>query len=226
MRILVVEDDKGLSDFLNRGLKEENYAVDLCGEGEEAIFLAETSAYDLIILDVMLPGKNGFWVCRELRKRSITTPILMLTARTKLEDRVRGLDEGADDYLNKPFEYDELLARVRALLRRSQQYKNKILKVGDLELDPITREVKRSGKSISLTGKEYAVLEYLLRNRNRVITQAMIIDHVWDMNYDGLSNLVNVYINHLRDKIDKGQPVKLIHTIRGVGYKINEDETT
>jgi DNA-binding response OmpR family regulator len=171
----------------------------------------------------MLPGKNGLAVCREIRAEGILSPILMLTARDQLDDKVRGLHEGADDYMTKPFAFQELLARIKALLRRSQDYKTKTLTVGGLELDPVSRKVTRDGKTITLTGKEYALLEYLMRNRGRIITQSMIIDHVWDMNYDGLSNVVNVYINHLREKVDKGFDLKYIQTVRGVGYKINDD---
>ncbi len=224
MRILVAEDDRKVAGFLKKGLKEEQYAVDICYDGEEALFQAQVNQYDLVILDVMLPKKNGFSVCKEIRKEGNLTPILMLTARDQLEDKVKGLQEGADDYLTKPFAFEELLARIQALLRRTQDYKTKTLKVGDLELDPVARKITRDGKPITLTGKEYALLEYLMRNRSRVITQSMIIDHVWDMNYDGLSNVVNVYINHLREKIDKGFSQKYIHTIRGVGYKIDENE--
>lgn len=224
MRILIAEDDRKVAGFLKKGLKEEHYAVDVCYDGEEALFQAQVNQYDLIILDVMLPKKNGFAVCKAIREEGILSPILMLTARDQLEDKVRGLREGADDYLTKPFAFEELLARIQALLRRTQDYKTKTLKVGDLEMDPVSRKIIREGKVITLTGKEYALLEYLMRNKGRVITQSMIIDHVWDMNYDGLSNVVNVYINHLREKIDKGFSQKYIHTIRGVGYKIDENE--
>jgi heavy metal response regulator len=224
MRILIAEDDRKVAGFLKKGLKEEHYAVDVCYDGEEALFQAQVNQYDLIILDVMLPKKNGFAVCKAIREEGILSPILMLTARDQLEDKVKGLREGADDYLTKPFAFEELLARIQALLRRTQDYKTKTLKVGDLEMDPVSRKIIREGKVITLTGKEYALLEYLMRNKGRVITQSMIIDHVWDMNYDGLSNVVNVYINHLREKIDKGFSQKYIHTIRGVGYKIDENE--
>jgi DNA-binding response OmpR family regulator len=224
MRILIAEDDRKVARFLERGLREEHYAVDVCGDGEEALELAEVNPYDLVILDVMLPKKNGFSVCRELRQQGIMTPILMLTARSQLEDKVRGLQQGADDYLTKPFAFEELLARCQALLRRSQDYKTQNLKVGDLVLDPVSRKVSRGERQISLTGKEYALLEYLMRNQGRIITQTMLIEHVWDMNYEGLSNIVNVYINHLREKIDKGFNQKYIHTIRGVGYKIDDHE--
>jgi DNA-binding response OmpR family regulator len=223
MRILIAEDDKKVAGFLKKGLQEEHYAVDVCYDGEEALFQAEVNEYDLIILDVMLPKKNGFEVCCEIRRNSIVTPILMLTAKDQLADKIKGLNEGADDYLTKPFAFDELLARIRALMRRAQDYKTKTLVVGELELNPVSRKITRAGKNISLTGKEYALLEYLMRNKGRIITQTMLIEHVWDMNYEGLSNVVNVYINHLREKIDRDFSKKYIHTIRGVGYKIDEE---
>jgi len=224
MRILIVEDDKKVGAFLQKGLREEHYAVDVCRNGADALYIAQVNTYDVIILDIMLPGKDGFTVCREMRQNSIPTPIIMLTAKDSIEDKVIGLSEGADDYLTKPFSFEELLARIRALLRRSQDYKTKVLKAGDLEMDPLRHLVSRSGKKINLTGKEYALLEYLLRNKGRVVTQSMIIEHVWDMNYEGISNVVNVYVNHLRKKIDKNAKVKLIHTIRGHGYKIDENQ--
>lgn len=224
MRILIAEDDKKVAHFIEKGLKEERYAVDVCYDGEEAVFLAEINPYDVIILDIMLPKKNGFAVCREIRKNGVLTPVIMLTARSQVQDRVRGLREGADDYLSKPFAFEELLARVQALLRRSHDYKAKTLKVGELELDPVSRSVTREGKSVSLTGREYALLEYLMRNKGRIVTQTMIIEHVWDMNYEGMSNIVNVYINHLREKIDRDFSGTYIHTIRGVGYKIDETD--
>ncbi len=222
VRILIVEDDRKVSGFLKKGLKEEHYAVDACADGDEALYMAQVNAYDVVVLDVMLPGKDGFAVCRELRENGVLTPILMLTAKDAVEDRVTGLTEGADDYLTKPFSFEELLARIRALLRRSQEYKTPLLKVGDLVLDPVRRVVTRAGDKIALTGREYALLEYLMRNRGRTITQTMILEHVWDMNYSGTSNIVNVYINHLRNKVDKDREVKLIQTLRGHGYKIDE----
>jgi DNA-binding response OmpR family regulator len=203
-------------------LREEQYAVDLCRDGTEAVYEAQVNPYDVIILDIMLPGKDGFTVCRELRENSVLTPILMLTAKDSLDDKIIGLSEGADDYLTKPFSFEELLARIRALLRRSQDYKTGVLKVGDLVLDPMRRIVSRGGKTILLTGKEYALLEYLMRNKGRVVSQSMIIEHVWDRNYEGTSNVVNVYISHLREKIDMKAKVKLIKTLRGHGYKIDE----
>jgi len=223
MRLLIVEDDKKVGAFLERGLKEENYAVDVCRNGPDALYLAQVNPYDVIILDIMLPGKDGFSVCRELRESGVLTPIIMLTAKDTLDDKVQGLTVGADDYLTKPFSFEELLARIRALLRRSQDYKTKALHVGDLEMDPVRRLVTRGGQKIVLTGKEYALLEYLMRNQGRVLSQSMIIEHVWDMDYEGASNIVNVYINHLRRKIDKDHPVKLIMTVRGHGYQIDED---
>ena len=224
MRILIVEDDRKVGAFLEKGLKEENYAVDLCRNGDEALYEAQINTYDVIILDIMLPGQDGFMVCRKLREKSILTPIIMLTAKDTLEDKIIGLTEGADDYLTKPFSFEELLARIRALFRRSQDYKTGKLIVGDLVLDPIKRTVARAGKNIYLSGKEYALLEYLMRNKGRILSQSMIIEHVWDRNYDGASNVVNVYINHLRDKIDKNFEIKLITTVRGHGYKIDEDK--
>jgi DNA-binding response OmpR family regulator len=223
MRILIVEDDKKVGGFLKKGLQEEKYAVDVCRNGTDALYMAQLNPYDVIILDIMLPGMDGFTVCREMRQKDILTPILMLTAKDETEDKVTGLVEGADDYLTKPFSFDELLARIHALLRRSQDYKTKELKAGDLEMDPLRRKVTRSGEKIDLTGKEYALLEYLLRNRGRTVTPSMILEHVWDMDYMGSSNIVNVYINHLRNKIDKEYDVKLIQTVRGHGFRIDED---
>ncbi len=222
MRILVVEDDPGISGFIKKGLTEEQYAVDVCGDGQEGEYWAAANEYDAIVLDIMLPKKDGISVCQKLRKQGMTTPILMLTAKDTVEDKVQGLDAGADDYLSKPFSFDELLARIRALLRRSQRYKTKTLKVADLEMDPVAHRVIRAGREIALTGKEYALLEYLMRNRGNIMTETNIIEHVWDMDYDPGTNVVNVYIHHLRSSIDKNHAVKLIHTVRGVGYVIKE----
>jgi two-component system copper resistance phosphate regulon response regulator CusR len=222
MRILIVEDDRKVGAFLQKGMKEEQYAVDVCRDGEEAVEWASINSYDVIVLDIMLPKKDGFAVCRELRQKGMLTPILMLTAKDSVEDKVSGLTEGADDYLTKPFSFEELLARIRALLRRTQDYKTKALRVGDLELDLIKRQATRAGKQIPLSGKEYALLEYLMRNKGRVVTESMIVEHVWDMNYEGTSNIVNVYINYLRKKIDSEFEVKLVRTIRGHGYTIDE----
>jgi len=223
MRVLIIEDDRKVAGFLARGLKEEQYAVDVCRDGEEALQLAQLYDYDIIILDIMLPRKDGFTVCRELRAKGIFTPILMLTAKDALEDKVKGLSEGADDYLTKPFSFEELLARIKALFRRSQDYKTKLLKAEDLVLDPLRRTVKRGNQKIELTGKEFALLEYLLRNKGRIISPTMILEHVWDKDYLGGSNVVNVYINHLREKIDRPFAKKLIKTIRGQGFTIDEN---
>lgn len=222
MKILVVEDDKKVGGFLERGLREEQYAVDLCRDGDEAVHLAAINEYDVIILDIMLPKKDGFAVCRELRRQSVLTPILMLTAKDTLEDKISGLSEGADDYLTKPFSFEELLARIRALMRRDKDYKTGILSAGDLRLDPTRRAVKRGDATIELTGKEYALLEYMLRSKGRILTQTQILEHVWDRNYAGTSNIVNVYLNRLREKIDKDYEHKLIKTVRGIGFTIEE----
>jgi DNA-binding response OmpR family regulator len=222
MKILVVEDDKKVGGFLKRGLREEQYAVDLCRDGGEAVHLASVNTYDVIILDIMLPRKDGFEVCRDLRRKDILTPILMLTAKDTLEDKISGLSEGADDYLTKPFSFEELLARIRALMRRDKDYKTGVLSAADLRFDPTRRAVKRGGKTIELTGKEYALLEYLLRNKGRIVTQTQIIEHVWDRNYAGTSNIVNVYLNRLREKIDRDYEQKLIKTVRGIGFTIEE----
>jgi len=218
MRILVVEDEKKLASFIRRGLKEKKYAVDVAQDGNEGLFLAEVNTYDLIILDVMLPQKDGISICRELRKKRNDVPILMLTARDDVEDKITGLDAGADDYLTKPFAFGELLARARALLRRKQDKKTTKLKIADLELDQLTHRVARAGKTIELTSTEYALLEYLMLNANEVVTRTMISEHVWNDDFDSFSNVINVYINYLRKKIDSGFEKKLIHSIRGTGY--------
>ncbi len=223
MKILVVEDEQRVAQFIQKGLKEEGHAVDCAYDGEEGGFLAEVNEYDLIILDLMLPKKSGLGVCAEIRERGVSTPVLMLTARDAVQDKVRGLDAGADDYLTKPFVFEELLARVRALLRRGSESKTPILKIADLELDPMSRRVMRGGKPIRLTTKEYALLEYMLRNPNRVLSRTRIGEHVWDMNFDPESNVIDVYVSHLRNKVDKGFDVSLIHTLRGQGYMLTED---
>jgi len=218
MRILLVEDDPGVSGFIMKGLTEERYAVDLATDGEEGFFMGDTIAYDLIILDVMLPKLDGMAVCRRLRAKGKGIPILLLTAKDAIEDRVLGLDMGADDYLTKPFAFPELLARIRSLLRRGGSQPTTRLKVGDLELDPVAHQVWRRGQEVTLTNKEYMILEYLLRNENRVLTRSAIIEHVWDIQYDNLTNIVDVHIRSLRAKIDRDFPPSLIHTVRGVGY--------
>jgi len=222
MRILVVEDEKKVASFVKRGLEEENYAVDVAYDGEDGLHMAENNPYDLLVLDIMLPKKDGLEVIRELRDKEISTPILCLTAKDKVEDVVAGLDTGSDDYLTKPFAFSELLARVRALLRRPTQDRGAELTFSDLRLDPVTHKVWRSGKEISLTAKEYALLEYFMRNPNKILTRTMIAEHVWDYNFDSFTNIIDVYVNYLRKKVDKDFDVKLIHTVRGVGYVLKE----
>jgi len=221
MRILVVDDDQKLCDVLKRGLEEETYAVDCVYNGDDGEYYAENSPYDLIILDIMLPKKSGIDVCRALRKKKIHTSILMLTAKDAVEDRVRGLDTGADDYLIKPFAFSELLARVRALLRRDGASKTSELNVGDLVLDTSTREVRWKQKPLDLTAKEYAILEYMMRHPNAVISRTMIEEHAWNYDFDSMSNLVDVFIRRIRLKIDPEQGKNIIQTIRGAGYRIS-----
>lgn len=222
MRVLVIEDDRRISAVIKKGLTEDGFAVDTAFDGEEGQYLAESESYDLIILDLMLPKVDGITICKELRAKNIKTPILMLTAKTTVEDRVAGLDSGADDYLTKPFAYMELRSRVHALIRRSKQEASPILKIVDLELDPIKHKVIRAGKSLSLTPKEFAVLELLLRHKDEVVTRTMITEHVWDYNFDSMSNVVDVFVAALRRKVDKGAKIQLLHTIHGVGYKVSE----
>ena len=223
MRILIVEDEKKLASFIRRGLKEKNYAVDVAYDGNKGLFLADVNTYDLIILDIMLPHKDGVSICRELRQKKNDAPILMLTARDDVEDKITGLDAGADDYLTKPFAFAELLARVRALMRRNQNNgKTTKLKVADLELDQLTHKVTRAGRSIELTSTEYALLEYLMLHAGQVVTRTMISEHVWNDDFDTFSNVINVYINYLRKKIDVDFEKKLIHSIRGTGYILKE----
>jgi heavy metal response regulator len=224
MRLLLVEDDPNLGRFIQKGLQEERYAVDVAMDGEEGLSLATVNQYDLIILDIMLPKLDGLGVCRKLRADRKTTPVLMLTARETVEDRVAGLDTGADDYLTKPFAFAELLARVRALLRRGSTLPSGRLQALDLELDPVSHRVWRAGQEIPLTNKEFALLEYLLRNTNQVLTRTAIIEHVWDIHYDSMTNIVDVHIRALRSKIDRNFPPPLIHTVRGVGYVLKTEE--
>ena len=224
MRILLIEDEKRLSHVVKSGLTELGYAVDTAFDGEEGFYLADSESYDAIILDLMLPKKDGIEVCRELRKRKNMTPILMLTAKAQLEDRVDGLDAGADDYLPKPFAFVELKSRIQALVRRSYQQAEPTLTLGPLVVDPLKHMVKRDNKSISLTPKEFAILEFLLRHKDEVVTRTQITEHTWDYNFDSFSNVVDVFMATLRKKIDGGQNKKLIHTIHGVGYKISTTE--
>ena len=223
MRILLVEDDKKLTALIKRALKEALYAVDHADNSVDALFLAETNSYDLIILDIMIPGKDGIAICRQLRKGQIDTPILILTARNDIEDKISGLDAGADDYLTKPFFFPELLAHVRALLRRKKSDKSTRLQVANLELVQAARKVYRAGVEIELTPTEYSLLEFLMLNVGQVVTRTMISEHIWNDDFDAYSNVINVFINNLRKKIDQGHAKELIHTHRGIGY-ILEDQ--
>ena len=222
MRILVVEDNLKLANFIRKGLKEQQYVVDACVTGEEALQKLGTQPCDLLILDLMLPGMNGLEVVQVLRSRKDLMPVLILTAKDAIEDRVKGLDAGADDYMVKPFAFVELLARVRSLLRRTEGAKPGALAVSDLVLDPVTREVKRGGKPVGLSGKEFALLEFFMKNIGKVLTRTMIAEHVWDRNFASFSNVIDVFVNFLRNKIDRENDVKLIHTVRGVGYTMKE----
>lgn len=222
MRLLVVEDQERVASFIMKGLREEGYSCDLAADGEQALEHAIIESYDLIVMDVMLPKRDGLAVTQDLRARGLTTPILLLSARHDTSVKVRGLDAGADDYLTKPFAFEELVARIRALLRRGTIVNEPILQLQDLSLDPATREVTRAGTAISLTVKEYSLLEYLLRNKRRIVTRTSIIEHVWDIHFDSDTNLVDVYIRYLRRKVDEPFESKLIHTVRGVGYVLKE----
>jgi DNA-binding response OmpR family regulator len=221
MRILVVEDDAPLATFIRRGLEAEYYAVDVAPDGEQARALIFEYEYDLLILDLNLPKLDGISLLRLLRPRKPELPVLVLTARSRIEDRVQVLDTGADDCLNKPFSFIELSARIRALLRRGRPTMDASLKIADLKLNRIERKVERCGKRIDLTSKEFALLEYLMRNAGHRVTRAMIIEHVWNITFDTATNVVDVYINYLRKKVDEGFTPKLIHTVRGVGYELN-----
>ncbi|HNT68896.1 MAG TPA: heavy metal response regulator transcription factor [Syntrophorhabdaceae bacterium] len=218
MRILVVEDEKKVAHFVKKGLLEEGYAVDVAHNGKDGLNFATDQSYDLIILDIYLPGIDGLTILKKLRDGKVETPVLLLTVRATIEDKVLGLDSGADDYLTKPFAFEELIARVRALLRRKRDADATVIKVADLTLDPVRRIVTRKGQEIALTLKEFSLLEYFMRNEGRVLTRTMITDHVWNYDFDTETNVIDVYVNYLRKKIDAGHDVKLIHTVRGVGY--------
>ena len=218
MRLLVVEDEKKVASFIKKGLQEEGYAVDLASDGKTGLTMGLDGVHDLIILDINLPRMDGLSVLQELRKRKVTTPVLLLTVRAAIEDKVIGLDTGADDYLTKPFAFQELLARVRALLRRRAEAESPLLQVADLTLDPATRFVSRGDEKIELTAEEFALLIYFMRNPGRVLTRTMIGEHVWDYDFDPMTNVIDVYVNYLRKKIEAGGEPKLIHTVRGVGY--------
>ena len=221
MRVLVVEDERKIADFIRRGLTEHGYAVDVAYDGEEALDWPSVTDFDAIILDVMLPIRDGMEVCRTLRGQGVQTPILMLTARDAVEDRVEGLDSGADDYLVKPFAFAELLARLRALSRRQPAVLGSRLEVGDLVLDTSTREVSRAGSQLDLTAKEHAILEYMMRHPDQVLTRTMLAEHVWNYDFDSASNVIDVHIRNLRRKIDDGFQTELLQTVRGVGYRLS-----
>ncbi|PYT04560.1 MAG: DNA-binding response regulator [Acidobacteria bacterium] len=222
MRILLVEDEPSAARMMAKGLREQTYAVDVAQDGEGALYQANVNDYDLIILDIMLPGKDGFEVCRELRAAGSPVPVLMVTARDTIDDRVEGLDTGADDYLTKPFDFRELLAHIRALLRRGQSLQPAVIKVDDLEVDTSARQVRRGGRGVYLTAKEYALLEYLARRAGEVVARSDIAEHVWDESFDPFSNLIEVYVQRLRRKIDDGHATKLLHTRRGAGYVLSQ----
>jgi heavy metal response regulator len=223
MHILIVEDEQKVSKFLRQGLEEEKYTVETASDGQQGETLALGQKFDLIILDILLPTKDGISVLRELRSKNILTPVLMLTAKGSTNDKIAGLDSGADDYLTKPFSFSELLARVRSLLRRGAAEKTTVLSVADLQLDTVSHKAKRGETVIELTAREYALLEYFMRNINRVLTRTIISEHIWNYNFDTGTNVVDVYINHLRSKIDDGHSKKLLHTVRGVGYVLKDN---
>ena len=223
MRVLLVEDEKKVASFIKKGLEEHGYAVDYGADGTSGLVMALDQIHDLVILDINLPEIDGLSVLRQMRAKKVVTPVLLLTVRATIEDKVIGLDTGADDYLAKPFSFEELLARVRALLRRGSETKSPVLTVADLVLDPASRQVFRGGDRIELTSKEFAILEYFIRNSGRVLTRTMIIDHVWDYDFDADTNVVDVYVNYLRKKIDAPYQPKLLHTIRGTGYVLREE---
>lgn len=222
VRILVVEDESKVAEFIRQGLADEHFDVEIAADGTSALERVKTTSYDLLILDVMLPDVDGFDVCRRLRGVGHAVPILMLSARSLVEDRIKGLNSGADDYLTKPFDSNELSARVRALLRRKNTPALSVLEVGDLTLDPVTRLVERAGRRVELTPKEFALLEYMMRNVDQVLTRPMIAEHVWDFTWDRLTNVIDVFINHLRKKIELPGEYRLIHAVRGEGYVIRE----
>src|SRR5687767_6423803 len=223
MRCLLIEDEKKVADFVSRGMRAERFAVDIAHDGDAGWDFASRFDYDIIILDLMLPGMSGTDLLTRLRKQNTRTPVLILTARDAMADKVKHFDAGADDYLTKPFAFAELIVRVRALLRRGPINQASVLRAGDLELDRLSQQVRRAGKRIDLTSKEYSLLEYLLSNAGRVLSRTMIIEHVWDQSFHGLTNIVDVYVRHLRSKVDDTHPKKLIRTVRGAGYCLSDE---
>ena len=223
MRLLLIEDEKKLADFIARGLKAEHFAVDVAYDGQNGWDLTSAYSYDLVILDLMLPGLSGSEVLRRIRRGNSNLPVLILTARDATVEKVQHFEAGADDYLTKPFAFAELLVRVKSLLRRGSTNRASVLRVGDLELDRLAQQVRRAGKRVELTAKEYALLDYLVANAGRVLSRTMIIEHVWDESFEGLTNIVDVYVRHLRTKIDDPHPQKLIRTVRGVGYRVSDE---
>jgi len=220
MRILLIEDEKNLANIIKKGLQEEGYSVDVAYDGEEGLYMAENLPADVIVLDIMLPKLDGLAILKTIRKKGIKTPVILLTAKDAVFDKIKGLDTGADDYLTKPFEFGELLARIRALFRRIGEQKSPVIIIDDLEINTASHKVKRAGKKIDLSPREYAILEYLAYNKDRVLTRIEITEHIYDESFDLDSNIVDVYINYLRTKIDKDSDKKLIHTIRGTGYML------
>ena len=218
MRLLLVEDDLGIISFLEKGLREAKYALDIAQDGYDALYKLSLNEYDAIVLDIMIPGRDGLEVCRELRRLGSKVPVIMLTARDDVQDRVLGLDVGADDYLTKPFQVSELLARLRAVMRRGPALQSIVIEIGDLRIDTSAQTVNRGGRALSLTAREYALIEYLARNADRVVSRSELTEHVWDERSDSYSNVIDVHINHLRQKIDRESQQPLIHTRRGVGY--------
>ncbi len=222
MRVLIVEDEKALADIIKKGLEEEGYAVDVAYNGENGLFMAENEPSDIIILDIMLPVVDGMTILRRIRKKGVKTPVLMLTARDTIMDKVSGLDSGADDYLTKPFHFEELLARIRALIRRDSDVNASVIDIGDLTINMATHEVRRGGKDVLLSAREYSLLEYMAVNRNKVLSRTMLSEHLYDHDFDLDSNVIDVFINRIRNKIGRGFDKKLIHTIRGAGYMMKE----
>jgi len=223
VKILIVEDEKDLAEIIKEGLEKQSFTVDICFDGEEGLFMAETYAYDAVILDIMLPGMDGLTLLSKLRAKKVRVPVLMLTARGTMADKVKGLDTGADDYLAKPFEFPELISRLKAIIRRSRGEASPVISIDDLTIDMNARSVKRNNKEIKLSSREYNILLHLALNRERVISRSSLVEHIYDIDFDLDSNIIDVYINYLRNKIDKGSGKKLIHTVRGEGYMIKGD---